>query len=420
MKLCYLVHDFLPEHVGGTEVHTGELARELARRGHEVLIVCTERDLSRTDGDILERTWNGLRVLEVAHAREYACAEHTWEEAGARVVLARILERERPDLLHVQHFAQWGSAVLEEARVQAIPSVVTLHDYHLLCANACLLRTDGSLCSGDCAACLAGMPRPREGADARALEAAAEARRSWHARHLRLASRVIAPSKFLARMMLERRMCSAQQLVQLASGVAGPWREPRLSNREVPLRLAFVGGIYPSKGVHVLAQAFARLPRGSATLDVHGVLEWFPSYVAHLRALCGEREDVRWRGRFEPEELDARLDDADVLVVPSLWYENSPLTIQAAFRRGVCVVASDLGGMAELVQPGHGGALFRHGDATSLAQLLGDLALDRERVLELARMRPSLPTLAQVADRHLELYLEALAAPFSPLGDTLG
>ena len=112
MKILYLLHDFLPEHVGGTEVHTFQLAMEFARRDHEVLIVCTERDLSRADGDERERRHAGLRVLEIAHSREYACAEETWEEPRQREVFAKLLARERPDVLHIQHFAQWGSAVL--------------------------------------------------------------------------------------------------------------------------------------------------------------------------------------------------------------------------------------------------------------------------------------------------------------------
>jgi glycosyltransferase involved in cell wall biosynthesis len=407
MKLLYLVHDFLPEHVGGTEVHSFELASEMQRRGHEVVVVCSERIPQREDGTVLEREWQGLRVLECVHQREYACAEHTWEEPQARAVLQSLLQRERPDVLHVQHFAQWGTAVLEVARELSIASVVTLHDYHLLCAQACLLREDGSLCAGDCAACLQGLPTPRAGAAQDALEAAANARRTWHRKHLAAAARVIAPSRFLAQMMLEQRMCSAQQLEVLASGVSGPWRDPQLSDPRAPLRLAYVGGLYPNKGVHVLIEAFTRQKRGVATLDIHGVLEWFPSYVEHLRHLCAGRDDVRWRGRFAPEELDARLDTADVLVLPSLWYENRPLTLQAAFRRGLCVVASDLGGMAELVRPGQGGALFSRGDVGALAQLLSELAADRARVLALARARPPLPGLDAVADRHLELYRSA-------------
>lgn len=407
MKILFLVHDFLPEHVGGTEVHSAELARELFHRGHEVVIVCTERDLARAEGEVLERRYGKLRVLEVAHAREYACAEESWEEPRQQAIFDSLLAREKPDIVHVQHFAQWGTGVLASAHARALPSVVTLHDYYLLCANACLFRGDGSLCRGDCSQCLQGLPAPRSGGPQRSLDSVAQARRAQHRAHLGLASAVIAPSHFLASLMIERGIVSAERISRLDSGVAGPWREPRASDPARPLRLAFVGGIYPTKGVHVLLEAFASMRPGLATLDIHGVLEWFPSYVGHLRALAGERADLRWRGRFAPEDLDTILDEIDVLVVPSLWYENRPLTIQAAFRRGICVIASDLGGMAELVVPGLGGELFRRGDAPALAGLLSELARNRARVLELARARPALPTMAEIAGRHLEIYARA-------------
>ncbi|HUR28736.1 MAG TPA: glycosyltransferase, partial [Planctomycetota bacterium] len=384
-----------------------ELARELARRGHEIVIVATERDLARKDGDVREREHRGLRVLEVAHSREYACAEETWEEPRQGVIFAALLEQERPDVLHVQHFAQWGSAVLEVAAKARIPALVTLHDYYLLCANACLLRADGALCAGDCSQCLQSLPSRRP--TTASLDDAADARRARHRQHLRHARCVIAPSRFLASRMIERRMVAAEQIQVLGSGVEGPWREPRASDPSVPLRLAYIGGIYPTKGVHVLVEAFRKLPPGTATLDVHGVLEWFPTYVGHLRRQLGARDDVRWHGRFEPETLDALLAEADLLVVPSLWYENRPLTIQAAFRCGVPVLASDQGGMAELVVPGHGGLLFETGDATALASRIVTLAADRAQLLALARARPKLPSLAEVADRHEELYAAAAA-----------
>ncbi len=409
MKLLFLLHDFLPEHVGGTEVHSAELARELFRRGHEVVIVCTERDLARADGDALERRYADLRVIEVAHSREYASAEECWEEPRSQAIFEALLAREKPDILHVQHFAQWGSGVLASAHARALPSVVTLHDYYLLCANACLFRGDGSLCRGDCSECLHGLPPARSSGPPRSLDSVAEERRAQHRVHLALASAVIAPSQFLAALMLERGLVRAQRLSRIDSGVSGAWREPRASDPAHPLRLAYVGGIYPTKGVHVLLEAFASMEPGLATLEIHGVLEWFPSYVGHLRALAGERADLRWCGRFAPVDLDRILDEIDVLVVPSLWYENRPLTIQAAFRRGICVVASNLGGMAELVVPGFGGELFPHGDARALASLLSELARDRARVMKIARARPLLPSIADVAERHLELYARVAA-----------
>jgi glycosyltransferase involved in cell wall biosynthesis len=205
-------------------------------------------------------------------------------------------------------------------------------------------------------------------------------------------------------MMQARGLVPVDRVQILDTGVVGPWREPRGSDPQRPLRIGYAGGIYPSKGVHVLIQAFTQLPPGTATLELHGVLEWFPSYVGHLKQLAGERADVRWHGRFAPDAIDAILAGLDLLVVPSLWYENRPLSIQAAFRCGVPVLSSDLGGLAELVEPGRGGERFPRGDVGALAQLLRELAADRPRLQALARARPRLPSMAEVAGRHLELY----------------
>jgi glycosyltransferase involved in cell wall biosynthesis len=72
-------------------------------------------------------------------------------------------------------------------------------------------------------------------------------------------------------------------------------------------------------------------------------------------------------------------------VVPSLWWENSPITIHEAFLAGVPVVASDQGGMAELVQDGVNGFLFRMGDAADLARALMRFVSDPSLV---ERLRP--------------------------------
>lgn len=402
----FVLHDFLPEHVGGSEVHCAQLARALQARGVDVVIAATERDLSREPGSVVERRAGELRVVEVAHDREYACLEESYEEPRQSAVFDALLERERPDVVHVQHFAQWGSAVLSRAAARGIPSLATLHDFHLLCANACLLRPDGTSCEGACSACLAGLPKPRESKTD--LDAAAHARRAHHARDLRSLFAAIAPSRFLAELVVGRGLLSRERVIVMESGSQGPWREPVLSDASKPLRLAYIGGLYPSKGVHVLLEAFTRLPAGRATLDVHGVLEWFPSYVSHLRRMA-EGRDVRFHGRFEPEQIDAKLDGADLLVVPSLWHENRPLTIQAAIRRGVCVLASDGGGCAELVAPGRGGQCVPRGDATALARAIDELAGDRARLHALARARPRLASIGEVADRHLGLYARAIA-----------
>ena len=167
--------------------------------------------------------------------------------------------------------------------------------------------------------------------------------------------------------------------------------------------MGYVGGVYTSKGVHVLVEAFRHLEGVPAELAVWGALDWFPDYVAHLRELA-EGRPVSFRGRYDPARVDEVMAGFDVLVVPSLWYENLPLTIQEAFRNGLPVVTTDLGGMAESVEHGVSGMRFPRGDAEALAACLRELAQDRELLHRLASGRPEVPELGPVVDRLEELY----------------
>src|SRR5207302_1596627 len=72
-------------------------------------------------------------------------------------------------------------------------------------------------------------------------------------------------------------------------------------------------------------------------------------------------------GRYDHAELPRLMDEIDWVVVPSLWWENSPLVIQEAFAYKRPVLCSDIGGMAEKVSDGVTGLHFRAGDAADLA-----------------------------------------------------
>jgi glycosyltransferase involved in cell wall biosynthesis len=187
------------------------------------------------------------------------------------------------------------------------------------------------------------------------------------------------------------------------AGYPGPRRAPRVSDPARPLRVGYVGGIYPSKGVHVLVDALRELAGEPVELSVHGILDWFPDYVADLRARASGLP-VTFHGRFEPSRVDEVLGTLDVLCVPSVWYENMPITIQEAYRNGLPVVVSDIGGMREAVEHDVSGLRFPRGDARALAACLKTLARDREQLNRLARGHPSVPTLEQVVDELEALY----------------
>lgn len=409
MKALLVVHDYLPEHVGGSEVHCHLLARGLIGLGHEVVVACTERDLSRAEGSVRERDLEGVRVLEMIHQREYADVRETWTQAPAARVFAELLERERPDVTHFQHFATWGVECLELARRAGVRTLVTQHDYHLVCDDGFLLRPDGQRCSAEtggdgwgCDACLRRHPKRAD----EAWETLARERRAFHSRVLEPEPVVLCPSRFLADTLVACGLLRPEQVELLDRHAHGPLREARRSDPGQPLRVVYVGGLYSAKGVHVLVDAVESIEDGSVELAIHGVLEWFPEYVQDLRRGAGAAR-VRFCGRFDPADVDDVLGQADLLVVPSLWVENMPMVIQDAYRNGLPVVASDIGGLAEAVEHGVSGLLFPPGDAPSLARTLRLLAADREHLYRLALGCPRPRPFQALSRRVAQLYGES-------------
>ena len=119
---------------------------------------------------------------------------------------------------------------------------------------------------------------------------------------------------------------------------------------------------------------------------------------------------VHWHGPYDHQALGQILAELDVVVVPSIWYENQPLVILEAFAARVPVVATDLGGMQELVRDRCNGLLFLRGDALALARCLEQLAQDRAL---LTRLRQGIQQVKGIEAhvRELETVYQQLVNP---------
>jgi len=411
VKIVVCLHDYLPRHPGGTEIHAHDVARELVRRGHEVTALFTERDLAAPEGLVREGRLDGVRTLEVVHQREYADVRESFEEPRSLALFTRLLGELAPDVVHFQHLAVWGSRVLPAARAQGVRTVVTLNDYWLLCDVATLLRPDGELCveglRGACTSCLRRHPllaeRWSEPDPEARWRAAARARFERHRTDLAAADVVISPSRFLARQFESAGFRRAQDCEILLYGYPGTLHPPRRRDPARNLRVGFVGGIYPSKGVHVLVKAFRHLVGEAVELHVHGHLDWFPEYAAELRREA-KGLPITFAGGFGRDEADAVLASLDLLVVPSIWFENMPITLYEARRHGLPVVATDLGGMAEAVEHGVTGLTFPRDDDLALADRIRSLAREPALYDRLAAARPRIVGLEEVVERLERLY----------------
>jgi glycosyltransferase involved in cell wall biosynthesis len=184
-----------------------------------------------------------------------------------------------------------------------------------------------------------------------------------------------------------------------------PAREPGAR----PVRFGFVGSLIPNKGPDLVLRAFESMPRDAATLDLLGTGSG-PSaerYTTWLRSLSSH-PGVRFRGRFDNRRIAEVLSGLDVLVVPSRWWENAPLTIHEAVMAQLPVVTSDHGGMAELSERFGNALLFRPDDADDLARVLRRF-LDEPGLWSQLRPRREVRSVGDDVDAQLARY-QALAS----------
>ncbi len=446
MDVVLAVHHFPPRYVAGAELYTYRLARGLLRSGHRVEVVCVE---SITEGTLEPRCvseeYEGIPVHRLFFNLALAPDPARWEFWNPRLGewFGRFLEECRPDLVHFQAGYLLTGSVLEAAQARGIPTVLTLHDYWFLCPRIHLQRPDGALCGvpddpAECVWCRLTEKRRFRLPDRathggagrlarRILSGSLLARRTgWSARvdairerrerlgrALRGVDVLLAPSRFLARMFVARGGLPPDRIRYLRYGLdsgTGERPSPPESGRRRGFRVGYLGQIAPHKGVHVLVEAFRSLDvlDGACELRIYGDMGRFPRYAERLRRLARGDARIRFEGAVDNWRVPEVMAELDVLVVPSIWYENSPLTILEAHAAGVPVLASDLGGMAEMVRHGVDGLLFRVGDAQDLAARLRELAENPDLLSRLRAGIGPVWTLEEERKQLMGIYREAV------------
>lgn len=459
MRVLLVTHRFLPEHTAGTELYTARLARELLARGHSAAVLTAVKDVGREHHSLGERVVGGLEVHELVNNLLAQDFRATWQDLEVDRLFERVLERVRPDLVHVQHLMYLSAGIVERARARGVPVVMTLHDFWLQCARfGQRVHADGALCAtidlARCGTCLArfehtqpagarwaapwiarlasatgidlSSPARRLLARVRGAAPAADApvpteraaeyaraageRADGLRRRLGLAvARFVSPSRFLADELVAWGL-PPERVRVLPTGIDLEGRPRRLPGSRARLRVLFLGSRVRLKGPHLLLEAWRRLPyalREGADLVLAGPAGHEPDYQRELAGLA-RAVGARLEGPVAPERVATALAAADLLVVPSLWYENRPLVILEAMAARLPLLVSDLGALPELVGPDQGWR-FPAGDVDALAARLGELLADPARLDALYATDPPIPTFGQHVDDLLALYAEARA-----------
>jgi glycosyltransferase involved in cell wall biosynthesis len=455
MKIVLTVHQFLPDYCAGTELIAYYQACELRRRGHHVVIVTghpgrpgrpPQRDHYQYDGFLIHRFHHSF-------ARQEGQTHEFQSEYDHRQVyhwFKDVLCTNRPDIVHCLHLHRLSAAPIDACTEAGIPCLFTATDFWAICPSMRLQLADGSMCRGperdglNCIHHLLRMYRRKQGVHAAVTVASwlpkwalrcglgaiqrgwfahcwsaagvrAVAARAEHVRQrLSRVDRIIVPSQTMRELLVANGL-PAQRVVWIPYGIPVELMQRATdrggSGNGQPLRVIYVGQLDEHKGAHVLIQAVRKLPADvPLRVTIHGDPNPRPAYAGRLRHLAGGDGRITFAGGFAHSGIGDVLRQADVLVCPSLWYENTPLVIYEALAAGVPVVATDLPGMAEMVKAEVNGLLFPQGDVGQLAAMLQRLAQEQPLVARLAQQTEMPLSVALHVDRLEEQYRAAVAA----------
>lgn len=409
LKILHLVHQYLPDHVGGTELYTHWLTQGLSQRGHQNIIFHRRSgegaDLTCRTDEAGTQIW-AASAGPLTPARRFLATFRSRALAGA---FEQVLDQAQPDVVHVQHLMGLPAVLLDLLQRRGLPFVITLWDFWWVCANAQLLTNySQTVCAGpnaylNCARCaLARAKRDNFWPAVPPLAGLLAWRNHQLSRLMPKAARLIAPTPFV-RDWYAAHGAPQEKLMVIQPGLdlppQLPW-QPRPSGR--PLRLAYIGGLSWQKGVHGLIEAAAGLE--GVEIWLAGDETAHPDYTAQLRRQASPQ--VRFLGKLDRAQVWTTLAQVDVVVVSALWYETFSFIVSEAFAAGVPVIASRLGPLADRVRDDVDGLLIPPGDWTALRQAIRRLQEEPDLLPRLrANIRPVLTT-AEHARTMERLYLD--------------
>ena len=383
-KVLYVMHNHPVVYPGGAEAYAYELYQALRSSDRiEPLLVAR----IGSDPSMQRRSHPGapFSTVDVEDPNQFFMytdwESYDWFKMTSRdkqlyaTYLSDFLRVHQPDVVHFQHMHTIGwDAVSQTRRVlPEVPIVFTLHEFLSIChRDGQMLRRTGELCKEAsprrCNECFPDIP-PQD----------FFLRERFVKSHMQHVDMFLAPSRFLMERYIDWgippehiRFEDYGRLPQ--SPVEGPERDPAAPRN----RLGFFGQFNYYKGVNTLLDAMRLLnERGiDVRLSLHGANlalqppEFQQEFADLLDAGKRTSSNVTMHGSYDHEDLPQLMAEVDWVVVPSRWWENSPLVIQEAFLHGKPVICSGIGGMAEKVTDGVDGLHFRSGDRTSLADVV--------------------------------------------------
>ena len=407
-KILIIAHGHPDVHKGGAELAAYQLFNEYETLGHDVTFLARSEEAPHGGAAFSVRNKANELLFHTRQDDDFLFSNirtrYIWSE------LRDLLKRLQPEVVHFHHFFLMGVETLLEVR-KTLPEakiVFTLHEYLAIChANGLMLKPHSQKL------CAKSSPRNCHNCFPEKSPADFFMREMYIKRAFSVVDRFVSPSEFLKQRYVDWGIDSS--IIEVIENGTPELDEHAQMNDSVSrcstkVRLAYFGQINCFKGLDVLLDALLLMDKDTRqqfVLNIHGAnLEYQPAEFQEkvYSALKRLKGTVFLHGPYENHELPALLADTDWMVVPSIWYENSPIVIQEAFRSNVPVITSNVGGMAEKVTNMKNGLHFNVGKPLSLCAVLEKVAKDKNLHKQCVAGIIQPPKLSETAKANLALY----------------
>lgn len=402
MKILMVVHDFMPETIGGTEVYTHDISKELIKK-HNIKLFFGKRKWDTNNKKKFEDgIYNGIpyTAVSVSESKIY----YTSQNIKINQVFEKLIKDFKPDIIHFQHLLGLGFNLVNIGKKYNITMVMTNHDYFLVCPFAHLINIERKVCNNynSIKCCMECMKfyianykiRTIEGNILRNIPIVTKnmikiilnkiifiktipfilIRKNKIQEISKNIELFLSPSILLKNTLVKIGI-PEKKIVISELGINTEVFKDYKKNQSSKIRFGFIGSLVDSKGIYVLLEAFKDVYK--AELHLYGPI------IGKYKNKTNEMKNIFFYGSFNHSLINDILKNIDLLIVPSICMENFSLVIREALATKTPVIASNIGGLPEIIENGKNGYLFEVGNSKALKDKIEMIIKNPENIKKL-------------------------------------
>lgn len=385
MRVVIVSNAYPPHFIGGAELIAHSQAKGLKMRGNDVIVFAGELNNTARRYSIKRDIYEGIPVNRIfLHDQDYSADFFNFYHKPVHESFCNFIENVSPEVVHFHNIIGLSASLIHAAKSRRIKTILTFHDHWGICFKNTLLTSEEEICKEfhDCERCKPSI------SDQGLEEVPFSLRNDFVRLQLEDIDTFICPSDYLANFYI-RAGLDKKKVRVVCNGIdidrfTKLHKSKDQTKDQTKIRFSFLGYFGRHKGIHILLEALSGLKESikeNVWVNLVGDGDQKYYYERLVKELKLDKL-VKFWGKIEYNCIEDIYRQTDVLILPSIWPENQPVTITEAMASRIPVIATRIGGIHELVEEGKTGYLFEPNNPEDLAQKMMEFIFDRSKLID--------------------------------------